>query len=71
VETVLSKLGENVRRLRDAAGISQEELASRADLDRTLISSVENGRKLARIDTLVKLSRGLAVPLDVLLEGIA
>jgi hypothetical protein len=40
-------------------------------VDRTLISSIENAKKLVRIDTLVKLSRGLAVPLGVQLENIA
>jgi transcriptional regulator with XRE-family HTH domain len=70
VESVLRQLGENVRDRRQDAGLSQEELASRAGLDRTLISSIERGRKLVRIDTLVKLSRALAVPLDALLKGV-
>ncbi len=69
VETVLRQLGDNLTRLRGA--MSQEELASRAGMDRTLISSIESAKKLVRIDTLVKLSRGLAVPLDVLLEDVA
>jgi transcriptional regulator with XRE-family HTH domain len=65
VETVLRQLGENAKRHRRKTGLSQEALASRADLDRTLISAIENGKKLVRIDTLVKLARGLAIPLDV------
>jgi transcriptional regulator with XRE-family HTH domain len=71
VETVLRQLGRNLRRQRRKAKLSQEELATRAGLDRTLISLVERGKKLVRIDTLVKLSRALAVPLEVLLEDIA
>ena len=71
METVLRQLGENVRHHRDAAGISQEELASRAKLDRSLISEIENAKNLVRIDTLVKLSRGLAIPLDLLMRDIA
>jgi transcriptional regulator with XRE-family HTH domain len=71
VETVLRQLGENAKRHRGKTGLSQEALASRSDLDRTLISAIENGKKLVRIDTLVKLARGLAIPLDVLLKDVA
>ena len=35
----------NLRRLRTAAGFSQEELADRAGLHRTYISSIERGRR--------------------------
>ena len=71
METVLRQLGENAKRHRGKTGLSQEALASDADLDRTLISSIENGKKLVRIDTLVKLARGLGIPLDVLLKDVA
>ena len=71
VEAVLQQLGKNLRRERRKAGLTQEVLAQRAEVDRTLISAVERGRKLVRIDTLVKLSRGLAVPLSVLMEDLA
>jgi len=70
VETVLQKLGENLKQLRLEAGLSQEKLSERADVDRTLISSIEHGKKLARIDTLVKLARGLGTPLSTLLDGV-
>jgi transcriptional regulator with XRE-family HTH domain len=35
----------NLRRLREKAGLSQEELAARAGLARTYISGIENGRR--------------------------
>lgn len=70
VEAILRQLGANLKRLRLQAGLGQEELAYRADLDRTLISKVENGKSLVRVDTLVKLSRGLSVPLSTLLDDI-
>ena len=38
-------VGLNLRRLRVAAGLSQDELAARAGLDRTYISGIENGRR--------------------------
>ena len=39
----------NLRRLRHAAGLSQEELAHRADIDRTYISSIERQQYAASI----------------------
>jgi transcriptional regulator with XRE-family HTH domain len=39
----LTRFGLNVRRHREAAGLSQEALAEKADLDRTYISGIERG----------------------------
>ena len=38
-------VGFNLRRLRAAAGLSQEELAARTGLDRSYISGIEGGRR--------------------------
>jgi transcriptional regulator with XRE-family HTH domain len=70
VEAVLQQLGANLRRRRRAARLSQEELAHRAELDRTLISSIERGKKLIRIDTVVKLAYALGLSPSELLEGV-
>ena len=70
METALKQIGENVRRRREELGIDQEELAHRAGLNRTMISLVENGKKLIRIDTMIKLSRGLGIQLEDLLDGV-
>jgi transcriptional regulator with XRE-family HTH domain len=61
----------NLRRLRNRAGISQEELADRCDLHRTEISLLERCRRSPRLETIVILSRGLELssPAD-LLDGI-
>jgi transcriptional regulator with XRE-family HTH domain len=60
----------NLRRLRKAAGLSQEELAFRADIHRTQISFIEGGRRLPRLDTLVKLAGALGVTTNDLVDGI-
>ena len=39
----LTRFGLNVRRGREAAELSQEALAEKADLDRTYISAIERG----------------------------
>lgn len=64
-----ARLGENVVRHRERAGISQEELGIRAELHRTEVSQLERGLRVARVDTLLKLAAALeASPAD-LLEG--
>jgi transcriptional regulator with XRE-family HTH domain len=65
------RFGENVRLLRAHAHISQEELASRADVHRTQISLFESGRRVPLLGTAVKLAAALQVDLSTLLDGIA
>lgn len=63
------RIGANIRRLREAAGLSQEELADRSGLHRTYISQVERAVKNATIASLDKIARGLDVPLTELVAG--
>lgn len=53
-------VGQNLRRYRREAGLTQEELAYRANLDRTYLSDIERG---IRNPTLL-LMNDLAVALD-------
>jgi transcriptional regulator with XRE-family HTH domain len=59
MDDVREKLGQNLRDHRERAGLSQEELAELCELDRTEISLLERGLRFPRLDTLVRLSRGL------------
>jgi transcriptional regulator with XRE-family HTH domain len=70
-ESVAVRFGENLRRCRRRAGISQERLAVAAAVHRTEIGLLENGRRVARADTFVKLACCLEIPADELLDGIA
>jgi len=45
-------VGNNIRELRKAAGLSQEELAARMDVDQAYISRLEAGEKNPTILTL-------------------
>jgi transcriptional regulator with XRE-family HTH domain len=58
VRTVVAS---NLRRLRNDRGWSQEELANRADVDRTYISSLEREQYAASIDMLERLALALGV----------
>ena len=68
---IAEKFGENVMLYRRRAGLSQEELGFRASLHRTEISQLEQGARVARIDTLIKLAGALSVPPGDLLKGMA
>jgi transcriptional regulator with XRE-family HTH domain len=70
MDAARKQLGANLRRHRGRAGLSQEALAERCELDRTEISLLERGMRFPRLDTLVRLARGLQVAPGELLEGI-
>ena len=56
-------LGLHIKKLRNEKGISQEELANRAELDRTYITSVEKGRRNISIVNIEKICNALNVSL--------
>jgi transcriptional regulator with XRE-family HTH domain len=57
----------NLRKFRNAAGLSQEELAHRAEIDRTYVSALERCVYAASIDMIETLANALAVePGDLL-----
>ncbi|MFL5872990.1 MAG: helix-turn-helix domain-containing protein [Solirubrobacterales bacterium] len=64
------RIGRNVFMARRRAGFSQEDLGALAGLHRTEIGMVENGVRLPRADTLLKLAFSLAVPVGELVVGI-
>jgi transcriptional regulator with XRE-family HTH domain len=69
-EEAAKRLGRNLFMARRRAGFSQEELGAMASLHRTEIGMVENGIRLPRADTLIKLASALAVPVGELVAGI-
>ena len=58
----------NLRIARQAKGLSQEELAHRADLDRTYISSLERSVYNASIDVVERLAAVLGTNAAALLK---
>jgi len=51
----------NLRRLRHAKGLSQEELANSADVNRTYMSKLEKGASYVGLEIIGKLAETLAV----------
>lgn len=56
-------VGKRVKELRNKIGLSQEELADIAQLDRTYITSVERGKRNISIVNVEKLAKALQVSL--------
>jgi len=63
MKSIESRIGLRIRELRMRIKISQEALALRAELDRTYINSVENGRRNISIKSLEKITDALGVSL--------
>jgi transcriptional regulator with XRE-family HTH domain len=67
---VMRQLGRRIKRRRNFLELSQESLAERADLHRTLISSYENGERMPFTSTLIKLAAALGISTGRLVVGI-
>jgi transcriptional regulator with XRE-family HTH domain len=70
-QAVAERLAENLSHRQAASGLTQEELATRANIHRTQVSELLHGKQVPRVDTLVKLAGALGVEPADLLEGIS
>lgn len=64
---IVRDLGVTVRRLREARGWSQEQLAEHAALNRSYVGEIERGSVIASIVTVEKLARALDATIAALL----
>jgi DNA-binding XRE family transcriptional regulator len=64
------RFGGNLRRARRRADLSQMQLARLVELNRVDIGQLERGRRLPRLDTILKLSAGVRDSPCVLLAGL-
>lgn len=55
------KVGQRIKQIRTELGISQEALANKAELDRTYVTDVENGRRNISIENVEKLIHALNI----------
>ena len=63
------KLGQRIRELRLAAGLTQAELARRTGIHRPNIARVEAGRHTPSLETIARLANAIGVPTTRVLEG--
>ncbi|MEU0566446.1 XRE family transcriptional regulator [Nonomuraea sp. NPDC005983] len=61
-------VGERVRQLRRAAGLSLSELARRAGVGKATLSGVENGTRNPTLETLWAITAQLGVPIGAILD---
>jgi len=67
---ILAKFGHNLRMLRSAAGLSQEELAYRCSMHRTYLGGIERGERNLTLVNIISLAQGLGCSIEALFSGI-
>lgn len=65
---VLETIGKNIVSIRKAQNLTQEELAFTADIDRTYIGYIENGKQNVTVSVLCKLANALNINIKDLFE---
>ncbi len=58
---IKQKVGQRIRQLRKELKLSQEALALKAEVDRTYVTDVENGRRNVSLEILERLIKALNV----------
>lgn len=69
-EVFIQLVGDKIRALRAAKGLSQEKLGELADLNSNYIGQIERGEKSISVYTLKKLANGLSLSLEELFAKI-
>ena len=67
---VTERFAQNLARYRNQVNLTQEELAARAEVHRTQVGLLENGKRVPKIDTVVRLAGALSISPCDLLSGI-
>lgn len=65
---ITEQLGQRIKELRNATGLSQERFALQIGMDRTYFASVEAGRRNISICNIKKIADGLGVSLSDLFK---
>ena len=65
----IKQSGERIRQLRIQSGCTQEKLAKELNIDRSLLSHVEAGKRGCSVDLFVRLANYFNVSLDLLILG--
>jgi transcriptional regulator with XRE-family HTH domain len=64
----LVELGKRIRAIRKTKGLSQEQLANEAALDRSYVGGIERGEHNFNVITLIKIAKTLGVTVGQLLD---
>ena len=63
-------VGETIRIERKKAGLSQEELAEKADLNRNYVGEIERAEKKITLETLQRIAKALRLRITDLVAGL-
>ena len=66
-EVLIAKFGTTLAKTRRDAGVTQEQLADLAEIDRTFVGLLESGRRQPTLSVLFALARGLEMSAEELL----
>ena len=66
--TITQRFGSRVRRLREQRKVSQQSVASKANLDLTTVNEIENGNREPMLRTIWKLANDLEVKVKDLFD---
>jgi len=66
--TITQRFGSRVRRLREQRKVSQQSVASKANLDLTTVNEIENGNREPMLRTIWKLANALEVKVKDLFD---
>ena len=67
---IREQLGQRIKELRNATGLSQERFALQIGMDRTYFASVEAGRRNISICNIKKIADGLGISLSDLFKDL-
>ena len=67
--TIQEKFGLRVKELRNEKGLSQEKLANLAEIDRTYMTSLENGRRNVSLQNIEKILIALGFELTAFFDS--
>jgi transcriptional regulator with XRE-family HTH domain len=66
----LKELGRRIRRLRKEVGLTQEQLADEAELDRSYIGGIERGERNITFSVLCQIAKALHVEISDFTSGL-
>jgi transcriptional regulator with XRE-family HTH domain len=66
----LLKFGREIRRRREALGLTLAQFAERCGLTQNFIGTIENGYRDPSLSTMLALAKGFGIPLGALVESV-
>lgn len=68
IQHIIKQVGHRIKSIRESKGLSQLDVATKCDAEKTTISRLEAGRTNATIKTFIKIAKALDVELYELLK---